>query len=211
MEALLAPLLPLISRALPPAANDSARATPPASASKSKAGKAGKTAAAGSGGAAEGAARSSKTGALPAAAPARSSKSGAAGDANEAAAIAGPPLPALLLLLDVELCGLPWEALPAIAHASSGVTRCPSLALLRVMGEMAAVGPAAAVAHAPEEMAAASAAAAAAAGPAAVDLVRMSCIADPWYEQSTTTGQPGGWAAPPGQTCVQVGNRGRSR
>ena len=104
----------------------------------------------------------------------------------------------LLLLLDPELCALPWEALPVLRSGSSSMGRCFSAALLQhLLGGGAAVRS--------SEAAAATATAAVVVAVAqspivpTVDLARLSYIGDPLHEQSeaVSCGRPcAAYAAP---------------
>jgi hypothetical protein len=72
---------------------------------------------------------------------------------------------------------LPWEALPALSGATSGITRCFSLALLRHLMEAAPAGPAAASRDEGEAVVA--------------DYGRMAYVVDPLCEASDASRAPG--------------------
>jgi hypothetical protein len=90
------------------------------------------------------------------------------------AAPATPDKPQLLLLVDPQLCPLPWEALGLLTGASSGIGRCFSAALLQqvLLGGCSTEGGAAPVV--------------AQSTPPEVDLGKVTYVVDPLHEQSST-------------------------
>lgn len=94
-----------------------------------------------------------------------------------------PDKPQLLLLVDPQLCPLPWEALGMLKGATSGVGRCFSAALLQQVllgGSSSEGGTAPAVAQSPTPE---------------IDLGKVTYVVDPLHEQSSTGAAAGGTAS----------------
>jgi len=113
--------------------------------------------------------------------------------AGKGAPDASPRVP-VVLLLDPQLCGLPWEALPELLPACSSVTRCFSAAMLQTLALLPVSGPAE-VSPPASALAAADVGAGAASGASLLpcfDVSHMAYVADPHFELSDTSTSPGG-------------------
>jgi hypothetical protein len=126
------------------------------------------------------------------------STSGTQADKSAAAAAAAgagaQPVPlALQLLLDPDLCGLPWEALQAVKASCGSVARCLGLAQLQQL-------------TCPPQLPGGGVSddAAGASVPAVLDVRQLSYLVDPLCHMSSVVEQPGCYAAPliPSFRCV---------
>lgn len=139
-------------------------------------------------------------------APAPAAKPSTKASKSAAAPPAGPsgaaPVPlGIQLLLDLQLCELPWEALPALRQSCGSIARCVSLAQLQHLQQ-----PPNASGQQPP-VAQPAAANSSAGSPAAVlELNRLSFLVDPLHLMSSVAEGPRCYCAPllPSFRCAMV-------
>lgn len=130
--------------------------------------------------------------AVAAAATGTKKSTGTKATAAAAPAEAVPPaLLSLQLLLDPELCHLPWEALPVLRHSCGSIARCFSLAQLQQVMQ-----PPQATVQAGQQSRGLADPSASAAPAAVLDLNRLGYLVDPLHHMSSSAEHHGCYAAP---------------
>lgn len=145
---------------------------------------------------------------IPVEAPAPAAKPGTKASKSAAASPAGPlgaaPIPlGIQLLLDLQLCELPWEALPTLRQSCGSIARCVSLAQLQHLQQQ----PHASGQQLPVAQPAAGNGSRSGGSPAAVlELNRLSYLVDPLHLMSSVAEGPRCYCAPllPSFRCVMV-------